>query len=132
IHWGTLAAVTVGWPIVGAAAVRVLGEDQPRYAWPAAIGAAMVAAAVVGAGIALSSRRPYALVATTFIGMLLLLNPLFYWSYAATENDQTMKPLADAIVRTVPDAEVFSMHSGGRGAPLDFVVYINGAAGAVD
>jgi hypothetical protein len=126
IHWALLAAVAVGLPLVGAwphGPLRTRGGG-PWYPWSLAVPAAAGLGLVVAAGIVLCRRWRGALPAAA-VAVMLVAQALAVYGYGRSEDGMSgMKPMADAIRATFPDAVAY-YHNPHRRAPNDLSIYLD-------
>jgi 4-amino-4-deoxy-L-arabinose transferase-like glycosyltransferase len=126
LHWLGLAVVAVGLPVVGMFHVDFMKtvEGGPWYAPRFAILSAVAGAALVVGGIDLHRRWRGGLV-TASVLVMLLLQAVFMIGYRdSREGRSEMKPLAELIWQTVPDAQVVSGVTHKR-IPSDLAIYLN-------
>jgi 4-amino-4-deoxy-L-arabinose transferase-like glycosyltransferase len=126
-HWVTLAIVGIGFPIAAAGLIKQLHRDDGA-AWLTpgiAIPAAVVAALVILAGAALQKHFRFTLVLATLV-IMLAMQGLFIVGYErSAQGVAEYRPLAEMIVRSYPDAEVYNAHPRGKRPPPDVGVYMN-------
>ena len=118
VHWLMVIGV---WTAVAVAAIPTNKESQvfTRSAnasftgWPVAIGVMVVGLAFAGVGLAWQRRWRGALVAVTVASMALFQAAY----YRAHPGRSALRPVADAIWRVAPDAEIYAYRP-----PAQFVI----------
>jgi hypothetical protein len=129
LHWGILAAVAIGLPILGATGMRGLRtvEGRPWYTPTYAAGAAVIAALLVTIGI-LAWRRGAVLLPT--FALMLAVSVIFMRGYRETPNGRSeMRPVADRVLARYPDAEMYTSLPSGQRASVDLSIYMNRPTG---
>jgi len=127
-HWAILVAAGVIFPAVAATTwthwfLTTDGQPWLGRAWGAGLTVAM--GAVIAA--AMLARRNWvpALAAATVI-VLLTVHAAAIHGYARTEAGLSpMRPLARAIWRAAPDAQMYNAHPKGKRASVDLSIYMN-------
>ena len=135
VHWWMLALIAIALPVAGALWWKRL-DGSPWFAPRAAIGAAVAGLSIVGLGLLTrrswragnDGREPLgAVVATTFV-LVLLGNTLLLLGYRdSREGRSEMRPLAEALRRALPEARLYTWRPDGRRkrAPVDLSIYAN-------
>lgn len=123
-HWVTLGVMAMGLPIVGATPLLRTIEGQSWYGIRLAAGAAIAGGGLVMAGILLHRRHNASMVTTTLVAMLLLQAMLVHGYRNAREGRSEMKPLAEAIWESYPDAQAWFLPQG-KACPPDLPIYLN-------
>ena len=127
-HWALLVLMGVVFPAVAATTwvpqLRTMsGEPWLPRDW--GIGLTIALAVVIAAGMLVRRRWLESMLVTTVIVMLVVQAALFA-GYAKTEAGlSAMRPLADAIWRTYPEARMFNAHPRGKRASVDLSIYLN-------
>jgi len=127
-HWAILVFFGVVLPAVAATPwtpwLRTITGDP----WISrATGAGVTIALGVVIAVGLSQRRHWvASLAVTTVVVMLVIHATLVPGYAKTESGLSpMRPLADAIWRTHPDAEMYNAHPRGKRASVDLSIYLN-------
>jgi hypothetical protein len=129
LHWLPMLGVTAG-QLIAASPMGVIKtlEGAPRYTLPQAItGAAVIAVLIGGAMLAQRRWRLWAVP----IGTALVMLPWYvvmnegYRFYP--EGRSEMRPLAEQILASHPDAQIYSFRPDRpiRRAPIDLAIYLN-------
>jgi 4-amino-4-deoxy-L-arabinose transferase-like glycosyltransferase len=129
LHWLPLLGVTAGL-LVAASPVGVIKtlEGTPWYTLPQAIAGSAVAALMIVA--ALFAQRRWRLWAVP-IGTALVMLPWYVMLNAGyrfyPEGRSEMRPLAEQILASHPEAKVYSFRGDRpiRRAPIDLAIYLN-------
>ena len=75
------------------------------------VAAAVVMSVIIGAGIALSALRWRGALVGTTVAVMLVTGALFQYGFAMTDAGQNeMRPIAGALHRRLPDADIFSTY----------------------
>jgi 4-amino-4-deoxy-L-arabinose transferase-like glycosyltransferase len=132
LHWIMLAVITIGLPLAGAmGSIKVLRtlEGTPWYSHSYAIGAVAIGGALCCAGLAVHLRhRPGTL--TIMFLIMLLVNAVFMHGYVQTASGRSdMRPLAERIWATYPDAQTFTSLPRYQRASVDLSIYLNRPTG---
>ena len=127
-HWVLLVLMGVVFPAVAATTwlpqLRTMsGEPWLPRDW--GIGLSVGLALVIAVGMLFRRRWLGSMLVSTVIVMLVVQAALFA-GYAKTESGLSpMRPLADAIWRTYPEARMFNAHPRGKRASVDLSIYLN-------
>jgi hypothetical protein len=125
VQWMIIAVIALGLPVAGAKwLTRVNGT--PWYPPVFAGCAAVVFAMLIVIAIQQSSRQPFVLVIAVAV-IMLLLQPLLLFGYRdAREGISEMRPLAETIRFTAPDAVVYNCRPQGQTrADVSLSIYLN-------
>jgi hypothetical protein len=127
-HWALLVLFGVVLPAVAATTWTpwlrtITGDPWLSRAW----GAGLTIALGVVIAIGMSQRRHWvASLAATTVVVMLAVHAAVIHGYAKTESGLSpMRPLADAIWQTHPDAEMYNAHPRGKRASVDLSIYLN-------
>lgn len=127
-HWAILVAAGVVFPALAATTwtrwfLTVDGQPWLTRAWGAGLTVAM--GAVIAAAM-LVRRHWLAAMAAATVVVTLTVHAAAMPGYARTANGLSpMRPLADAIWRTFPDAQMYNAHPKGKRASVDLSIYMN-------
>ena len=125
LHWFVLAAVAIAFPLAGMFLKEMRSvEGQPWFPPAVAVPAACGLALLIGAGILLRRSRPHAVVAVTFASVLVLQALLQHGYAQGTSGRSQLKLIADAILREVPDAEIYDYTENKR-IDEETAIYLN-------
>jgi 4-amino-4-deoxy-L-arabinose transferase-like glycosyltransferase len=127
-HWGILVAAGVVFPAVAATTwtpwfLTIDGQPWLPRAWGAGLTVAMGTAIAA----AMLARRNWvvSMTAATVVVMLTVHAAAIH-GYARTEAGLSpMRPLAQAIWRAAPDAQMYNAHPKGKRASVDLSIYLN-------
>jgi 4-amino-4-deoxy-L-arabinose transferase-like glycosyltransferase len=127
-HWGILVLFGVVLPAAAATTWTpwlrtITGDPWLSRAW----GAGLTIALGVVIGIGIGQRRHWvASLAVTTMLVMLAVHAAVVYGYAKTESGlSAMRPLAQAIWRVHPDAEMYNAHPRGKRASVDLSIYMN-------
>jgi hypothetical protein len=124
-----LATAAVGLPLAGAAGIEAMRtvDGRPWFSWTFAAACATACCALAGAAAVIHLRWKGALVTGTVIVMLLLQAAAVYGYSRSPQAASSMKPFADAIWASAPDAQVVNLTRNGMVTPSDLSIYLNRA-----
>ena len=124
-HWIILAVPALAVPALGLTKLPHQFTGLPAFSLPYASAALALAVALLLAGLFIHlTRRPGFLFITLLL--MLLTAHVFTVGYANTLPGQSeMKPLADAVWHTYPDAQLFTTQPFGIRASTDLSIYMN-------
>ncbi len=125
LHWTTLGAIAVVFPLVGATRLLRQSNGQPWFTWQFASIESALGVGLIVAGIMLHRRRPGALVAMSFATMLVMQAVAFKGYCSSTSGRSDMRELADLCIGRLPDATFYNAHPKGKRPPTDLGVYLN-------
>ena len=125
LHWTMLAIIAAIVPMLGATPLLKQADGSPWFSLKFATIEAALGAVLVITGIVRHRRKPGALVAMTFVTMLVMQAVIFKGYRTSTSGRSDLKPLADAMATTFPGATYFNAHPKGKRPPTDLGVYLN-------
>jgi hypothetical protein len=128
-HWIIVAIATLGLPILGLTHLPERFHGLPAYSTHyARIALAVAVFLLVGGFYTHLTRRPGMLIITLLL--MLVTAHVFTIGYATTAPGRSnMKPLADALWRAYPDAQLFTTQPLGVRASADLSIYMNRTTG---
>jgi 4-amino-4-deoxy-L-arabinose transferase-like glycosyltransferase len=127
-HWAILVAAGVVFPAVAATTwtrwfLTIDGQPWLGRAWGAGLTVAM--GAVIAAAMLARRNWVAGLTAATVVVMLTVHAAAIH-GYARTDAGLSpMRPLAQAIWRAAPDAQMYNAHPRGKRASVDLSIYMN-------
>ncbi|HRK30933.1 MAG TPA: glycosyltransferase family 39 protein [Tepidisphaeraceae bacterium] len=127
LHWIGLLAAAVGLPVAGLVFLKSI-EGRPWFSWSEAMLLGLAAGVPALWGLANSGLRASRFVWPTLATMLVLQVGLVWGYRHAREGRSEMKPLADLIWKSYPEADVYTSSEGRKKyAPNDLAIYLNRA-----
>jgi len=127
-HWALLVVLGVVVPAVAATNWTSWLQTTTGEPWLGrARGAGLTIAMglVIAAGMLMRRHWLAAIVGTTVI-ITLVMHAALIPGYAKTEQGESpMRPLAEAIWKAYPDAQMFNAHPKGKRASVDLSIYLN-------
>jgi 4-amino-4-deoxy-L-arabinose transferase-like glycosyltransferase len=127
LHWATLGAIAVIFPMLGSTMLLKQSSGQPWFTMRFASIEAALGFGLLLAGILLHRTRPGALVAMTFVTMLVMQAVLFKGYCTSDPGRSDLNTMADVIAARYPDATFYNAHPKGKRPPTDLGVYLNRA-----
>lgn len=126
VQWAIILILGVGFPIAAGTRYVTRADGSPWHPLNFAIAIAVAMLAMVVGAIAFARTTRFALVAAT-VGVMLVLQPLFFIGYRATRQGRSeMRPLAELIRASVPDAQMHHWRPRGpQRLPVDLSIYLN-------
>jgi 4-amino-4-deoxy-L-arabinose transferase-like glycosyltransferase len=125
LHWLMIAAIGVGWPIVGATLLK-RSSGLAWYPRGLAVCAAVFLGMLIAIAIQQSRNFPFLLITAPAIVMLVLA-PLFFVGYRDTPQGRSdLLPLANLIRFVAPDAEVYNWRKdANKRGDVSLAIYLN-------
>ncbi|HUR53365.1 MAG TPA: hypothetical protein VMZ71_04515, partial [Gemmataceae bacterium] len=127
-HWALLVVFGVVLPALAATTWTrwlVTVDGQPWLTRAQAVALTIALGLAIAAGLTVRRNWVASLAATTAV-VLLTAHAAVIHGYARTESGlSSMRPLAEAIWRSYPDAEMYNAHPRGKRSSVDLSIYLN-------